>query len=133
MGKEEGTDIGYWESLLSELKAHLARARLKDKHRENLTNKLEMLKAEQTQEEMLGVKAGESTSRESPIPSKASTEDEDETAGGLLQYPKRMEEQEVKDTEVAPTQEFLNGNYSPTYICELDIELGSIIILEEEE
>ena len=137
--KEEGTDIGYWESLLSELKAHLARARLKDKHRENLTNKLEMLKAEQTQEEMLykkeepGVKAGESTSRESPIPSKVSTEDEDETAGGLLQYPKRMEEQDVKDAEVAPTQEFINGNYSPTYICELDIELGSIIILEEEE
>merc|ERR1711997_1001703 len=27
--KQEGTDIGYWESLLSELKAHLARARLK--------------------------------------------------------------------------------------------------------
>ena len=42
-----GIDITYWESLLSQLKAHLARARLRDKHSENLRRKLEMLKAEQ--------------------------------------------------------------------------------------
>ena len=39
--------MGYWESLLSQLKAHLARARLRDRHSENLRKKLEMLKAEQ--------------------------------------------------------------------------------------
>ena len=39
--------MGYWESLLSQLKAHLARARLRDKHSENLRRKLELLKAEQ--------------------------------------------------------------------------------------
>ena len=139
--KEEGTDIGYWESLLSELKAHLARARLRDKHRENLTNKLEMLKAEQTQELLYNnpeppVQSAQSSARNSPAPaiSKESTEDEDDTVGGLLQYPKRMrEEQESEDVEETSTQEYVGGNYSPVYIREADLELGSIIVTEEEE
>ena len=139
--KEEGTDIGYWESLLSELKAHLARARLRDKHRENLTNKLEMLKAEQTQEDILynqeekAVKSSESSAKNSPLPalSKQSTEDEDETAGGLIQYPKRIQEQEEEEVEESSTQEYIGGNYSPVYISEADLELGSIIVTEEEE
>ena len=45
--RTEGIDVGYWESLLSQLKAHLARARLRDRHSENLRKKLELLKAEQ--------------------------------------------------------------------------------------
>jgi hypothetical protein len=45
--RSEGVDVGYWESLLSQLKAHLARARLRDRHSENLRKKLELLKAEQ--------------------------------------------------------------------------------------
>lgn len=45
--KSDGVDVGYWESLLSQLKAHMARARLKDKHQENLRIKLELLKKEQ--------------------------------------------------------------------------------------
>ena len=57
--KAEGVDIGYWESLLSQLKAHLARARLRDKHSENLRKKLEMLKAEQNKEEALYSQAPE--------------------------------------------------------------------------
>ena len=43
----EGLDIGYWESLLSQLKAHSARGRLRDKHQEKLRDKLRALKAEQ--------------------------------------------------------------------------------------
>jgi hypothetical protein len=69
-GKAEGVDIGYWESLLSQLKgktincnnnqifslhiviclkliAHMARARLRDRHQENLKKKLNILIAEQ--------------------------------------------------------------------------------------
>ena len=45
--RSEGVDVGYWESLLSQLKAHLARARLRDKHSESLRRKLELLKNEQ--------------------------------------------------------------------------------------
>lgn len=66
-GKADGIDIGYWESLSSQLKgnyakqvkisslklilyfglAHMARARLRDRHQENLRRKLQVLKAEQ--------------------------------------------------------------------------------------
>ena len=40
-------DVGYWESLLSQLKAYLARARLRDRHKELLRSKLYKLKQEQ--------------------------------------------------------------------------------------
>ena len=35
-----GVDIGYWESLLQQLNAHMARARLRERHQEKLRNKL---------------------------------------------------------------------------------------------
>ncbi|KAL6443599.1 hypothetical protein ACFW04_001618 [Cataglyphis niger] len=47
MGKLEDVDIGYWESLLSQLKAYMAKIRLRDGHQENLYKKLEVLIAEQ--------------------------------------------------------------------------------------
>ena len=43
---EVGIDIGYWESLLSQLKAHMARARLRDRHKKFLQEKLTTLKKE---------------------------------------------------------------------------------------
>ncbi|XP_013162478.1 PREDICTED: cactin [Papilio xuthus] len=46
-GRRDGVDVGYWESLLSQLKAHMARARLRDRHRTNLRRKLQLLKREQ--------------------------------------------------------------------------------------
>ncbi len=41
---EVGIDIGYWESLLAQLKAHMARARLRDKHKKVLFEKLNKMK-----------------------------------------------------------------------------------------
>ena len=38
--------IGYWESLLQQLKAHMARTRLRERHQENLKLKLQKLKQE---------------------------------------------------------------------------------------
>ena len=43
---ETGIDIGYWESLLAQLKAHMARARLRDRHQKVLGEKLISLKKE---------------------------------------------------------------------------------------
>ncbi|XP_043835586.1 cactin [Dromiciops gliroides] len=40
-------DIGYWESLLQQLKAHMARARLRERHQDVLRQKLYKLKQEQ--------------------------------------------------------------------------------------
>jgi hypothetical protein len=44
---ETGIDIGYWESLLGQLNAHMARARLRDKHQQVLYAKLNSLKKKQ--------------------------------------------------------------------------------------
>lgn len=43
----EGVDVGYWESLLSQLNAHIARTRLRERHQEVLRQKLFKLKQEQ--------------------------------------------------------------------------------------
>jgi hypothetical protein len=46
INEESGIDIGYWESLLAQLKAHMARARLRDRHKQVLYEKLNSLKKE---------------------------------------------------------------------------------------
>uniref|UniRef100_T1IKV7 Splicing factor Cactin n=1 Tax=Strigamia maritima TaxID=126957 RepID=T1IKV7_STRMM len=43
----EGVDIGYWESLLSQLKAQISKVKLSDRHRANLRTKLMQLRHEQ--------------------------------------------------------------------------------------
>ena len=37
---QKGVDFSFWESLLSQLKAHIARAHLRDRHQGNLKRKL---------------------------------------------------------------------------------------------
>ena len=39
----EGVDVGYWETLLSQLRSHMARQRLKDRHRHFLSDKARKL------------------------------------------------------------------------------------------
>ena len=43
---QNAIDIGYWEALLQQLKAHMARARLRDRHQAMLRKKLFQLKVE---------------------------------------------------------------------------------------
>lgn len=43
---DNAVDIGYWEALLQQLKAHMARARLRDRHQAMLRKKLFQLKVE---------------------------------------------------------------------------------------
>lgn len=42
----EGVDISYWESLLQQLRAHMARTRIRERHQEQLRRKLFKLKQE---------------------------------------------------------------------------------------
>ncbi|XP_038068849.1 cactin-like [Patiria miniata] len=44
---DTGVDIGYWESLLQQLNAHMARARLKEQHQDKLQRKLNALRQQQ--------------------------------------------------------------------------------------
>merc|ERR1711902_146785 len=98
-----GVDVNYWESLLSQLKAHLARARLRDKHKENLKKKLELLKAEQNQEENDDGDDEEMEEEEKPASTRPTTEDEEEDEDDLeaqqrLFFP--SEEEKLKNSKM---------------------------------
>lgn len=124
--RAEGVDIGYWESLLSQLKAHLARARLRDKHGENLRRKLEMLKAEQ------GVDVADdempSTSAQLQV-KQESTEEDDGDDDGIEE-----EEMDAASEMLDPAlDEYKVGNYSPAYRSVDDLDPGTIVMTESEE
>ncbi|KAJ8737930.1 hypothetical protein PYW08_000525 [Mythimna loreyi] len=72
-GRHDGVDVGYWESLLSQLKAHMSRARLRDRHQTNLRRKLQLLKQEQ------GVQAA-GTKQENEEPHGSQSPEADRTA-----------------------------------------------------
>ena len=118
--RAEGVDVGYWESLLSQLKAHLARARLRDKHSENLRRKLELLKAEQ------GVKP--ESGPNSKQPSAASSADDDEE-----EFDEKSDDREAHNLLNPSLEEYLAGSYSPGYITMDDLEPGTIVMTEGEE
>ncbi|XP_037024510.1 cactin isoform X2 [Bradysia coprophila] len=114
--KSDGVDIGYWESLLSQLKAHMARARLKDKHQENLRLKLEQLKQEQdSSKDQQSIDPQPSTSR-SAIGA-TSRDDSRENSS---------EDDDIADSPNDGTENMLGdcftlyeqGQYSPVYIDE---------------
>lgn len=111
-GRADGVDISYWESLLSQLKAHMARARLRDCHQALLREKLQLLKRES--------EAGDA------LASSTAIKQEDESDREV-----REEEQSQADEEEAneaqdadnPIRELQNairlyqlGNYSPSYM-----------------
>jgi len=130
--RSEGVDISYWESLISQLKAHTARGRLRDRHQQLLISKLEQLKAEQ-----FG-KKDEGGSRDSPIPGpsnpkEASTEEEEEE-----------EEEEYAEEMLPPGEEgegeleicikeYSRNCYSPTYSRMDDLPPGTVTFLVEED
>ena len=115
--RAEGIDVGYWESLLSQLKAHLARARLRDKHSENLRRKLELLKAEQ------GVQA--------PV-----SDQEDKDSDSKIKSEQVSEDEEMTEAEniLNPAlDEYKSGNYSPAYLTPDDLDAATFIMTETED
>ncbi|XP_044021298.1 cactin [Aphidius gifuensis] len=139
-GKPEGVDIGYWETLLSQLKAHMARARLRDRHQENLRKKLEVLKAEQ------GVAKAESVINESDEHSDNTKIDEPSTSKtttttSTTTQEKTDDEQSDEDNENINAVDLLSesfceyesGGYSPKLLTSLQLEPGTIVTLEEDD
>lgn len=132
--KSDGIDIGYWESLLSQLNSHMARARLRDRHQQNLKKKLELLKKEQEEilikkevdvkDEEMSNSPKPSTSRDA-MPSKVTDTDESS-----------KDSQDFEANEMDLLQEcfrlYEKGNYSPKYIKPADIESYVEVITEEE-
>ncbi|XP_042211961.1 cactin-like isoform X3 [Homarus americanus] len=159
-GPTTGLDIGYWESLLSQLKAHQARARLRERHRDNLRKKLEMLKAEQ------GVKEeeerhGENVELKVEVETESSEESTDESRPGKEEDEDGEEKQEEvveddkKDKSGDEVEEnvterwdlecegdaaiatsisaYVAGRYSPRLVSGNKLEPGTVIVDERED
>ncbi|XP_046398642.1 cactin [Ischnura elegans] len=148
-GKPEGVDIGYWESLLSQLKAHMARARLRDRHQENLRRKLEVLKAEQgvcikeedVEDEGEASEGGgaEASTSKGTTPPHASKQSGNEDEGSENEAKEEEEEAEYNENQVANAMlsesfaDFVSGGYSPVYLGPSQLEPGTLVISEEDD
>uniref|UniRef100_A0A1B0GHV9 Splicing factor Cactin n=2 Tax=Lutzomyia longipalpis TaxID=7200 RepID=A0A1B0GHV9_LUTLO len=129
-GQSDGVDVGYWESLLSQLKAHMARSRLRDRHQENLKHKLELLRQEQSQivEDEIKKEPPDSpqpgTSQQGGTSSIESTGSDEETSRDATEAEGIVEE---------ALNLYIKGNYSPPYIRDEDLEPGTIVISGEDD
>lgn len=128
----DGVDIGYWESLLSQLKAYMARARLRDKHQEILRQKLEILKQEQ-----IAITGNVKIENDEP-----STSQEAGVFAVPMQVDQKNSEDESEEEEEITQEEFMlneslnlyeQGNYSPIYLSLSDLETGIVVITTEED
>lgn len=129
----DGVDIGYWESLLSQLKAYMARARLRDKHQEILRQKLEILKQEQ-----IAITGNIKIENDEP-----GTSQEAGVFAVPMQVDEKNSEDESEEEEEEITQEefmlneslnlYEQGNYSPIYLSLSDLESGIVVITTEED
>uniref|UniRef100_A0A224Y2L4 Splicing factor Cactin n=1 Tax=Rhipicephalus zambeziensis TaxID=60191 RepID=A0A224Y2L4_9ACAR len=144
--KEEGLDVPYWETLLSRLKAYMARARLRERHQENLRRKLFQLKQEQgVESEPLFpcVKAEpEEAKTEAAIEPQPSTsaqdsgtpvkeEEQEDSADADEEQP--AEEPMPEDPLVKCEEEYRAGGYSPRLLQPEEIEPGTLLVDGEED
>ncbi|KFB51479.1 AGAP006542-PA-like protein [Anopheles sinensis] len=136
--QQDGLDIGYWESLLSQLKAHMARARLRDRHQDNLRSKLELLKKEQE----IQIKKEEQTDDEEAGPSgmgSKTAEQADESsmdsaaAHSESEVPSKASDHHETDLLDECFEAYKKGGYEPKYLQAADIEHGIEIITEEKD
>lgn len=116
-GRRDGVDIGYWESLLSQLKAHRARARLRERHRHNLRRKLQLLKREQ------GV-APAPRAPASPEPAQPEGGGTAVEGGGTAPEGEGDEHEEEEEECVSL---YRSGRYSPALLTDRDLEPATLL------
>ncbi|XP_010791257.1 splicing factor Cactin [Notothenia coriiceps] len=154
-------DIGYWESLLQQVRVYLARARLRERHQDVLRQKLFKLKQEQgVESEPLfpiikeEARSGDEDPSSSTKNNKRDTEGDDEEAGpstsgagkpneeGGDEGDKKDEEKEGEVVEAVLTEEDLiqqsqseydSGRYSPTLLTSSELPLDSHTTTAEED
>lgn len=118
--RSDGVDISYWESLLSQLKAHMARARLRDKHQENLRQKLNILKN----------KTEENDNSVTTLTSKIN----ESISSSAIEASSNVDKELKHDSNTL--QKFFdlyeNGRYSPIYISSVEDDNNLPIATEEE-
>uniref|UniRef100_A0A3Q4I819 Splicing factor Cactin n=1 Tax=Neolamprologus brichardi TaxID=32507 RepID=A0A3Q4I819_NEOBR len=143
-------DIGYWESLLQQVKVYMARARLRERHQEVLRQKLFKLKQEQgvESEPLFPIIKEEPRSEEDentetepeegPSTSAAGSQDEE----GGEKGDKKDGEEKDEVVEAVLTEEDLiqqsqaeydSGRYSPTLLMQSELPLDTHTITPEED
>eukprot|EP00043_Microstomoeca_roanoka_P006294 m.61715 g.61715 ORF g.61715 m.61715 type:complete len:801 (-) comp13355_c0_seq1:413-2815(-) len=75
---KDTVDVGYWETLLRELKVQFAKARLRDRHKELLQHKLNVLYQQQTEQAAREVISGKEAVSQRPEPEQEEEEDIEE-------------------------------------------------------
>ncbi len=153
--RTEGVDIGYWESLLSQLKALTARGRLRDRHQQLLRSKLAQLKAEQLGKAgseagparhkpaaaapatfvkpVAGPSRGEEEKKEKEEGEREKEKDQEETTSDEEEEEEYEEEEEWGGEIGACISEYNKEGYSPAYTQLEDLPLGTVTCLEEED
>ncbi|XP_076101845.1 splicing factor Cactin-like [Mytilus galloprovincialis] len=138
----EGVDIGYWESLIQQLKAHMARTRLRERHQEVLRQKLFKLKQEQGIESAPLFPAGDKS--DSPVIKQEKTDmpppavptvsrGEEPGTSGEQSHPAEEEEEEGEalitedDLEEQAYVDYEAGCYSPKLLTQNDLEIDSVV------
>jgi hypothetical protein len=117
---EKGIDIGYWESLLSQLQAHMARARLHDRHQWTLKRKLKKIKDEQGIFHAPVSTAIQSSST-STIPKKK--KNPENNSSELFNDDDDDEIEPFEDLETRCLREYEQGRYSPILLLINDLDL----------
>lgn len=134
--EESGIDIGYWESLLSQLKLHMAQARLHERHKKVLFKRLQTLKQQQGIEDMddedysrrvvqpsssgVAKSSGKKYKNENEINIDDDDEEEDETP-------------EEVDEAAMCINEYLRGCYSPVLEMEDSLDIDVFKLTQEED
>jgi Conserved mid region of cactin/Cactus-binding C-terminus of cactin protein len=143
-----GLDVGYWESLLSQLKAHMARARLRDRHQDSLKMKLELLKREQEENFVKKEESDDdiedvSTSEHNSSPKPGTSSKEEAVPSTSKDVPMETDDSDVTDDEFTDKDEhtdllqecfklYEKGNYSPKYLKTSEMEPGIDVVSEEQ-
>lgn len=105
-------DIGYWESLLQQVRVYMARARLRERHQDVLRQKLYKLKQEQgVESEPLFPIIKEEPEKEQPISREAGSGEEE--AGSSSQQADREEDEDRRSRRTGGEEAERSGRSSP--------------------
>ncbi|KAF6041340.1 CACTIN [Bugula neritina] len=134
-------DVGYWESLLQQLKAHMAFTRLKEQHQFILKKRLAKLRQEQALESVDSpkIKVEESQEfKEPPAPSVPSTsqlaDSKPSTSAELASEKEEPSPEEPEDGEAEDVEdEYDEGRCSPKLLTLSEVEEGLLIYNPEED
>ncbi|RMZ98856.1 cactin [Brachionus plicatilis] len=139
LNQESTLDINYWETLLGQLKGHMAKARLKERHKKILRKKAENLKKEQGIENhpkpiaKQGDAAPKINTKKYKNEMEINIDDSDEDE--FDKQEKRDEFDQAEETEkiTDAIQDYTIGCYSPVYLSLEELPNDAFIISQVED